>query len=225
MSSYEMQPPEDGRDFDDLIPTALTTDQSLADSFDDDDFQFEYDLISDFDPDLHQSRYEAPSDYDALTVELRIDELIAGVDDVAESERSQIFEMLVSLESGQLRYWLPRLWQKSWSSQSLLLFLEFKKIWDGKEEWWEATYWDRHMEVWRPVWSRYTLTLEDTYLLVQRRLHCAPGSVIEEIWFEEWEETKNLWQYGYFLSFAKFAVSRAAYQNKREWIQYLNTIK
>ncbi len=78
MCSYEMQPTEDGRDynFDDLILAELSNDQSLADSFDDDDFWLEYDLISDFESDLHQPRHETPGDSDTLTVELRIDELV-----------------------------------------------------------------------------------------------------------------------------------------------------
>ena len=227
MCSYKDAANRDGKDydFDDLILTELSNDQSLADSFDDDDFWLEYDLISDFDPDLHQPRYETPGDSDTLTVELRIDELVASVEEVAEAERRQIFEVLASLDSGQLRYWLPRLQQKSWSSHSLLLFLEFRKIWDGKREWWESTYWDRRLEVWYPLWNRSNLTLEETYILVQRRLHCNASDVIEETWFEEWERSPHLWKHGYFLSFAKYALSRAAYPDRKKWLLYLSTIE
>ena len=227
MCSYEMQPTEDGRgyNFDDLILAELSNDQSLADSFDDDDFWLDYDLISNFDSDLHQPRHETPGDSNTLTVELRIDELVASVEEVTEAELKQISEILASLESGQLRNWLPRLRQKSWSGHSLILFLKFRKIWDGKEKWWESAYWNPLLEVWYPVWSRYNLTLEDTYLLVQLRPHCNPANVIEETWFEEWEESQRLWKHGYFLSFAKYALSRAAYPDRGKWLLYLNTIK
>lgn len=227
MHSYEMQPTEDGRDcdFDHLILAELSNDQSLADSFDDDDFWLEHDLISDFDPDLHQSRYETLGDSGVLTIELRIDELVASVVEATEVEHRQIFDMLASLEPEQLRSWLPRLRQKSWSGHSLLLFLKFRKIWDARREWWESTYWNPLLGVWYPLWSHYNLTLEDTYLLVQWRLHCNPANVIEETWFEEWEESQHLWQHGYFLSFAKYALSRAAYPDREQWLLYLNTIK
>ncbi len=222
-----MQPTENDKDydFDDPIPDELSIDRSLAESFDDDDFGLEYDLISDFDPDLHQPRYETLSDSDTLTVELRIDELVASVEEATEAERKQISDMLLNLGQGRLRFWIPSLGQWPWTGRSLLLFLEFRNVWDGKEKWWEATYWNRHIEVWHPVWSPYNLTLEDTYFLVQRRLHCNPANVIEETWFEEWEESQYLWKYGYFLSFAKYALSRAAYPNREQWLLYLNTIK
>lgn len=227
MSSYEMQPTNDDMDydFDDLLLAELSDDQSLADSFDEDAFWLEDELISDFHPDLHQPLHDALGDSDTMTIELRVDELVASAVEVTEAERRQISEMLTSLKTGQLRYWLPRLRQKSWSGHSLILFLKFRKIWDGKEKWWESVYWNPLLEVWYPVWSRYNLTLENIYLLVQLRPHCNPANVIEETWFEEWEESQRLWTHGYFLSFAKYALSRAEYPDREKWLLYLNTIK
>lgn len=232
MHSYEMHPTEDNRDyhFDDSILSDSPNDQSLIDSFDDYDsddalFWMEQELLSDYDSDLRHPLYEDVDVSNNLSSDLLIDELVAGAADATALESHQISELLVSLEPTRLRYWLPRLRQKSWTGRSLLLFLQFRKVWDREEKWWEAAYWDRWIGVWRPVWNSNYLTLDDTYLLVQLRIHCNPMDIIEETWFEEWEGSSLFWKHGYFLSFAKYVVSRAAYPDKRKWLLYLNTIK
>ena len=214
----------DDYDFSDLISS-----ESLMHSFDDDDsddalFWLEQELLSDYDPDLHHPLYEDVDVSDNLTSELRINELAANAADATPLERRQISESLENLPPGQLRYWLPRLRRKSWTGRSLLLFLQFREVWDGKCEWWESTYWDHQIEVWYPVYNRNILTLDDTYLLIHNRIHCRPEKVIDAHWLEEWLDWRP-WQRGYFFSFASYAICRSKFSSQRECLLYLNEIQ
>ena len=201
-----------GYDFDNPILSESPEGQSLIDSFDDGDsddatFWLEQELLSDYDPDLHHTLYEEEEVYDNLSAELRIDEFVARVADATDSECRQISDLLDNLETGRLRYWLPRLRRKPWTGHSLLLFLQFREVWDKKDAWWESTYWDKLMEVWYPVWNRGNLSLDDTYILIHNRIHCKPEAVIDNNWLEEWN-SMHLWLNGYF-SFASYAVFKS----------------
>ena len=121
-----------------------------------------------------------------------------GVADATDSERRQISDLLDNLEFGRLRYWLPKLRQKSWTGRSLLLFLRFREVWDKKDEWWESTYWDKSMKVWYPVWNRGNLSLDDTYILIHNRIHCRPEAVIDSNWLERMGEYASLVEWIFF---------------------------
>ncbi len=65
---------------------------------------------------------------------------------------------------------------------------------------------------------RNSLSLDASYLLVQRRSHCSPDDVIDDAWFEDWEDI-DLWvlvSQGFF-SFSSFALYRSKLSYSEDW--------
>ena len=102
-----------------------------------------------------------------------------------------------------------------WTGHSLLLFLEFRALWDSSPEWWESSYWSHRLGHWLLSSNRMNLSRDATYVLVQRRIHCEPDEIIDPFWLEEWDDPA-VWECG-ILSFASFAVFRAELNNDEDW--------
>ena len=160
-----------------------------------------------FDPDLKEVLYPKEG-LTGLFQKLKIDEFISGVDQINEIQFEEISVLLADFGAARLRRWMPWLRTKAWSGHSLLLFLEFRNLWDSNPVWWE--YWYRGVNS-----NRNSLSLDATYALVQQRLDCKFSEVIDEAWFRDWENLE-LWKRG-FPSFASFVLFRAALGADEDW--------
>lgn len=215
---------------DDVVPFELLSDRPLIDSFtesdaeSDDSLFAELSLLSEYEPDLHQPLTGDIEPRDDITRELRISELIAAVQEVDAAQQAQLKELLREFGAGKWRWWYRWMLRQSWTGQSLLLFIRFWEVWDASNDWWETTYWDHRASLWWVAFNRSALSLDDAYLLVQRRLGCRPSEVVDGRWLEEWLDART-WRYGHFFSFAEYAVGRAAYPDKTEWNRYLRSLR
>ena len=95
-----------------------------------------------YDPNLSEPLYAPDNGVTDLSRKLEIDELVDRMSDADDTQRGRITELLSELSSGQLRRWLPWLRNQDWTGHSLLIFLEFRNLWDNNCQWWEWTYWD-----------------------------------------------------------------------------------
>ena len=168
-----------------------------------------------YDPDLREALHGEEYDDKDLARRLKINELVSRIEDVTEVQKGRIIDLLEKLSAGRLRSWLRWLHEQQWTGHSMILFLEFREVWSSKPEWWEYSRWDRQLECWYPHQSRNSLTMSDTYSLIQRRLHCRAHKVIEERWFEDYDYF-TLWIRG-FHSFASFALYRAGLKPDEDW--------
>ena len=169
-----------------------------------------------YDDELSRPLY-LPDEYDdnVLSIALRIDQWVAGLDATNASQRYLIAELLRTLGYNRLRRWLPWLNKQQWTGEILLLFLRFRVHWESNPHLWEHSFWDRRAHCWYPTRSRYSLSLDDTYALVHRRLDHSPDTIIDETWLGDWLDL-TLWQHG-FHSFASFAVFRAGFTGSDSW--------
>lgn len=111
----------------------------------------------------------------------------------------------------RIRRFLPWLAKQLWPAGRLLLFLEFRRIWESRNNvrWWECHY-KSH-----PLYDFHALTWNATYDLIRCRSHCRHTEVIEEAWFREWEDFE-IWHHG-IKSFASFAVLRSSIPEGECW--------
>ena len=183
--------------------------------------------LAEYDPGLRQPRLEIDNVADkGLIGELRIDRWISTIDGTTAIQRERVISLLRRFDDNRLRRWLPWLGKQQWTGDSLVLFLEFRAIWDRRPRWWESNYWDVGLRCWRPAShpGRASLSMDDSYRLVHHRLGCRPSEVIDEAWFEDWSEgweESALWVRE-FLSFASFAVFRAGIEPSENWKAHLN---
>ena len=168
-----------------------------------------------YDPDLREVLHVVDYDTTDLARRLKINELLSSILYATELQKERIVDLLDKISASKLRSWFPLLREQQWTGDSIILFLEFRTIWESKPEWWENSYWDRQLKCWNPSFDRSSLTLNDTYALIQRRLHCQAYEVIEESWFEEYDYF-TLWTRG-FRSFASFALYRASLRLDEDW--------
>ncbi len=166
------------------------------------------------DSDLNEPLYPPDNNVRDLSRDRKIDELIFRVQPINDTQRREIVALLKDFSIERLRSWLSWATQRDWSGHSLLLFLQFRKVWesDCNAHWWESLFWHPGLECWWPTCSRDNLTRDATYKLIQNRLDCTPQEVINEDWFEEWKSSA-LWTRE-FLSFVSFAVFRAEFGEK-----------
>lgn len=179
----------------------------------------EPETLAEFDGDLRDPLYEIIAEgFAEQTRELKIDQLVASVNETTNEQYNQISGMLGDFSNARLRNWLAWLPKKDWTGPSLLLFLGFYSHWEANPQWWE--YWYRDMRIgFVPGFSRNILTRDDAYILVQQRLYCKPDQVIDRTWYEDWE-VFELWRYGFdsFLSFARF---RSDFDDGKDWRHFL----
>ena len=232
-TNYTNQWPDDpaGNRADYLTPAefeAYADDPEGLLEWDDDDMEsadpdgFEWDEpepLAEYDDELRQPRYVLDEYDGALGIDLRIDQWVARIDFTSAIQRYSIKEILKGLGNNRLRWWLSWLDKQQWTGESLLLFLKFRVHWEASPHLWESSYWDWLGRCWYPTRSRYSLSLDDTYELVQRRLDHLPSEIIDEAWFGDWLNMA-LWQHG-FRSFASFAVFRAGFAGGDNWLRHV----
>ena len=204
------------KSYDDYLPP-LNLDDDIVDA----DWD-EPEPLAEADSELSERLYPPDNDVTALSRVLKINELLSCIKPITDEQRLRITALLKEYSVRRLRSWLPWLRKKDWSGHSLLLFLQFRNIWDSdcNARWWENSFWHAGLECWYPSYSRNNLNREATYELIQYRLRCVPGEVINEDWFEEWRSFA-LWARG-FPSFASFAVFRAKFSDGEEWREYVD---
>ena len=105
--------------------------------------------------------------------------------------------------------------KKPWRVERLRLFLKFLECWEDNEEWWEAYFYNRWLGTWQVSWNRGNLSLDRCYSLVELRGYCTPEEVINQDWFDDWQEYE-LWTRG-FPSFVSFALFRAELDDGEDW--------
>ncbi len=163
--------------------------------------------LAEYDGKLADPLYKPEIDDGNLVRNLSIDEIIASAEDATDGQRDRIARALSEYSSRKLSNLLRWLKGKVWTGHALLLFLEFRILWNENSHWKESYFWSEQLCDWCLSPRPAVLRRSDCYLLVNARLHCTPDEVIDEEWFEDWDRFA-LWEHG-FLSFASFALFRA----------------
>ena len=176
--------------------------------------------FAEYDSELSEDLYIPDDDVSNRSRNIKIDEFVARVADLTHAQQGQVTELLETLSLGRLSSWLPWLREKDWTGHSLLLFLEFRLIqWEENPQWWESSFWNARLDHWWAYSNSSTLSLEGAFTLVQSRLHCSPDGVLDEIWFNDWDDY-TVWKRG-FPSFAAFAIFRAGLLDGENWLELL----
>ncbi len=175
------------------------------------------------DPDsgLAEQLYPPDNSVDDVSLELKIHDLLLLVTPIDDDQRARCTALLRQFGAVELRYMLPWLRTRTWCGRMLTLFLEFREIWYQKtrSHWWESWYWDARNTDWRPTYHRSSLTFDVACELVRERSHCQPEEVIDDAWFEDWDNY-NVWELGV-RSFASFALFRAGLAAEENWLRML----
>ena len=176
--------------------------------------------LAEYSSDLSETLYELDSDISNLALRIRIDQFVAGIDYATDSHRNGIFQALNEMNSKRLSHLMRWLEQKKWTGQSLLLFIKFRAVWEDNPDWWEYIVWNSGFDT---LWRYSTpgaLTRDACYELIHSRLHCEPQEVIDESWYEDWDNFV-LWKHG-FPSFVSFALYRAGLNDREDWWSLLD---
>lgn len=183
----------------------------------------EPDPIGEYDPELHQMLLVIEGDdTEPITGDLRVNQWVSTIPDATALQQERISSLLGQFGKSRFRRWLRWLRQKEWDVDVLIFFLQFLAIWEKRSYWWESYHWDPFFRCWRRTGrpTRNSLTLDDAYHLVERRLDRHPAEAIDDAWLYEWEDLE-LWEKG-FPSFASFAVFRSGFSIHEDWRQYIN---
>ncbi len=195
---------------DDDEPFSEEPDEDLFADFD------EPEPLAEYDSELSETLYVPDAIDGYASQKLRIDEFISEAKGATEEEQAQIHMLMDSMGRARLRILLSWFKKQDWTANSLLLFLEFRlEHWEENQHWWEYAFWNSHIGHWLPHSNRNTLSMDATYALVQSRLNCSPEEVIDESWFDDWNDLA-LWKQG-FSSFARFALFRAGLREGEDW--------
>ena len=174
--------------------------------------------VAEYDGELRQLLYESDSYILDLHGEVQVDQWVASIEVISDAEAREIAELLRDFSKHRLRRWLPWLRGQQWSGQSLLLFLQFRAYWDDHCELWECLRWAPGLKFWLGVPDRNSMSLGNSYLLVQRRLHCSADEVLDPEWFEDWDRI-DVWvrvTQGFF-SFSSFVMYRSQLIYAEDW--------
>jgi len=170
---------------------------------------------------LGESLYPPDNTITDLSRELNIDELLNAAIPSTENQRARCYELLCTFSTRRLRYLIPWLRKRAWCGTKLLLFLDFRVLWElpRNMRWWENFCWSDHQEVWIPRYISSTLTLDHAGELVERRRQRALEDIIDRTWLEDWDDSAA-WEAG-IRSFASFAVFRAGVPEGQDWRELL----
>ena len=181
----------------------------------DDTYLDEPEPLIEYDSLLRKPLYQVDIDDSDLFRTFPVDQLVSSIDEMNDSQAGESTDLLLDFSTSRLRIWLPWLRRQNWTGESLLLFLQFRVYWEENSGLWEASFWDSRFGCWRPTWSRYNLSRDDQFDLIQSRMGHSPESVIDGAWFQDWERFA-LWKYG-FQAFAEFALFRALIADGEDW--------
>ena len=171
--------------------------------------------------DLRQSLFDQYDRDLNISQKIKVNEFIATLEAAEEEPASHIVELLEGLGNAKLMRWLPWLRHQAWTGASLLLFLEFRIIWEHTLQWWETSFWSDR-DGWRLYYNPYSMSLDDTYELIHSRLDCSPDEVVDNQWVSEWENLAP-WNYG-FQSFASFISFRSRLEDRTDWRLYFDSV-
>lgn len=195
----------------------LETDLELSpDEFEDDsEFLDEPEPFAEYDGELAVPLYESTEEFGVSGLDIRLDQFILSVR-LSESEQlERVRSILASFSSTRLYNWLQWLETKEWNSQDLLLFLQFRELWDKSPDWWERWTWLRRRGPRTTHTNASVLNRDSTYDLVQHRLEYEPDEIIDDTWFDEWDYY-SMWKHGFY-SFASFVMFRAQIEDGEDW--------
>ena len=165
---------------------------------------------------LRDDLYPPDKTIDNITLELKLADLFARLGLEDQAERQACRRLLKSYGTRRIRRLLPWLGTQQWPAGRLLLFLEFRSIWESScnVRWWENWLYRFH-----PIFDYRILSWKATYELVCYRSRCRPTEVIDEAWFRDWEDFE-IWHHG-IMSFASFAVLRSQIAEGECWRHYV----
>ena len=177
--------------------------------------------LVDADTNLSESLYPADESVTDMSLQLKIGEALAQVAPISNEQYDRSSAWLRACGVARLRRILPWLRNQTWSGTQLCLFLEFRNFWESpeNEHLWESFFWSEHLHRWMPRYNKGYLSLDHVRELVQNRSHCTPQEVIDEDWFQDWEDFA-VWKLG-IRSFASFAAFRASLQPFENWRDHL----
>ena len=201
-----------------LLDEDGTNEQSVPDDDSYDNYEGDLALLVDYQADLREAIYELNGSPQDLVQSIRIDEFISRLKDVSVSQGQEISDLLSNLSQPRLSRWLPWLRSHEWTGSTLLLFLQFRAYWDENCELWASLRWSPVANHWVTFLNRGSLSLEDTYLLVERRSDLPAHQLIDAEWLDDWDEI-DVWvrvSEGFF-SFASFALYRSRLNFGEDW--------
>lgn len=173
---------------------------------------------AEYDGELGQILYELDHEIPDLPRSIRVDQWLNTVQEMSDFQRREIAGLLLEFSGARLRRWLPWLCKQQWTGNSLLLFMQFRAFWDGNCDLWECLRWSPSLKVWYGMLNRNSLSLDNSYVLVQRRLGCSPDEVIDLEWFDDWDRM-DIWlrvTQGFY-SFSSFAMYRSSLSYAEDW--------
>ena len=201
-----------------LNTTTVSQYDSRTDPNNDDSYLDEPLPFAEYDSELGQPLYEVYDDDPNLYRKITINEFLSGIDVLGHSQSEEITDLLLRLSTPRFRSWLPWMRQQQWTGHFLLLFLQFRDFWDQNSELWECLRWSSGLKFWFRFTNRNSLSLDNSYLLIQRRLNYSADEVIDIEWFEDWDRL-DVWArvtHGFF-SFSSFAIYRSQFLYAEDW--------
>ena len=174
--------------------------------------------LADYQSDLREALYELGGNAHDWARSIRIDEFISRVEDISAPQEQEISELLLSLSAPRLSRWLPWMRSRGWTGRTLLLFLQFRVFWDENSEFWAFLRWSPVANYWLTMLNRNSMSLDDSYLLVQRRSEWPAYRLIDPDWFDDWDQI-DVWARvteGFF-SFASFTMYRCRLSYGEDW--------
>lgn len=189
-----------------------------------DEVDSEYDEpipFAEYDYDLREPLHVTDVADTDIWKKVRIDEFVSGVSGVSIGQRTRIVELLEDMGQSRLLSWLSQ--YDDWTGHSLILFLEFRVIWEDTPHWWESRFWWQWYGGWWSYYNSGNLSRDWMRDLVLRRLHCSAEEVVDDVWFAEWENGE-MWGRG-FPTFAGFALFRAEIGEDEDWLTSLGSLE
>ena len=214
---YEQAPPDALEAADAVGEPPSSSDGGILDA----DSLDEPEPVAEYEDDLSEALYESDVDGADLPRLIAVDEFMNGVEEATPEQRGEVGELLGELSKRRLFNLLRWMEGKTWTGDSLVLFLELRALWVENPQWWECTFWSSRINHWWTYWNASTLSRDGCYELVQSRLDCDADEIIDQRWLEDWENLE-LWKHG-FASFAAFAIFRAGLREGEDWKAHLGS--
>ena len=203
-------------ELDDTDPTSAW--KTLYDTDDNEVNEDEPEPIAEYDSELSDPLHELDEATTDLTIAIKVNEWLSTVEEMDEDQRQEITDILLDFKIERLRSWLPWLREKTWTGYTLLLFLQFRAYYDENPELWKRLKWNSKAKTWKWVEDHYSLSRDDSYLLMERKEHFGRDEIVAIEWCEDYDclDAQVLREQG-FLSLADFAVYRSQFHIGEDW--------